>query len=43
MVSVEQDYQLVYDLDLAKLGKTIRYDVDHSEQVGTFDSDRVPA
>ncbi len=37
MVSVEEDYQLVYDLDLAKLGKSIDYDVDHSGEVGSFD------
>lgn len=37
MVSVEDDYQLVYDLDLSKLGKEIRYDVDRSEDVDTFD------
>lgn len=31
------DYQLVYDLDLSRLQKTITYDADHSSQVGPFD------
>jgi sialate O-acetylesterase len=36
-VSVQDDYQLVYELDLSKLGKEIEYAVDHSQQVGPFD------
>lgn len=31
------DYQLVYDLDLGKLGDEIQYQVDASDQVGPFD------
>lgn len=31
------DYQLVYELDLARLGTDIRYEVDHHELVGEFD------
>ncbi len=37
MVSVDKDYELVYDLDLSKLGKEIRYDVDRSGDVAAFD------
>src|SRR5437588_8987802 len=29
-----KDYQLVYDLDLAKLGQTISYDVDNRDKIG---------
>jgi sialate O-acetylesterase len=34
---VQDDYQLVYELDLSKLGKEIQYSVDHSQKVGPFD------
>lgn len=34
---VARDYQLVYDLDLSKLGAEIRYDVDNSSTTGAFD------
>ncbi|TWU10597.1 hypothetical protein Poly21_45030 [Allorhodopirellula heiligendammensis] len=34
---ISSDYQLVYDLDLAKLGKEIQYDVDNSNDVKAFD------
>lgn len=37
MVSVEEDYELVYDLDLSKLGAEVDYDVDRSASVGEFD------
>jgi sialate O-acetylesterase len=37
MVSVEKDYELVYDLDLSKLGGEISYDVNRSEDVEAFD------
>ncbi|MFM7037339.1 MAG: sialate O-acetylesterase [Planctomycetaceae bacterium] len=34
---VAAEYKLVYDLDLSKLSAEIRYDVDHSSEVGAFD------
>lgn len=34
---VAAEYKLVYDLDLSKLSADIRYDVDHSSEVGAFD------
>ena len=33
---VDEDYRLVYGLDLAKLGPTIQYDVDNSRSIGQF-------
>lgn len=32
-----EDYQLIYELDLAKLGSDIRYDLDKRTQAGDFD------
>lgn len=37
LVDVDRDYQLVYDLDLAKLGAEPTYDVDKSSEVTAFD------
>ncbi|MCA9060104.1 MAG: 9-O-acetylesterase [Planctomycetaceae bacterium] len=37
MLPVADQYTLVYDLDLGKLGGDIRYDVDNSRQVKGFD------
>ncbi|NND97882.1 MAG: 9-O-acetylesterase [Pirellulaceae bacterium] len=37
LLSIDTDYQLVYDLDLHKLQHSITYDVDHSSKVGAFD------
>jgi sialate O-acetylesterase len=37
LLSIEQDYRLVYDLDLGKLGGQFSYDVDHSEQTIAYD------
>ena len=34
--NIDEDYRLVYRLDLAKLGSTIQYDVDNSESIKTF-------
>lgn len=34
---IGKEYQLVYDLDLSKLGSDIRYDVDNSSSVAAFD------
>ncbi|MFT7633208.1 MAG: sialate O-acetylesterase, partial [Mariniblastus sp.] len=31
------NYKLVYELDLAGLGKSIKYEVDNSSQIGSFD------
>lgn len=36
LLSIESEYQLVYDLDLSELGKQIEYDVDRSDEVKTF-------
>lgn len=36
MLPIGKDYKLVYDLDLSKLGRTIRYDVNNSKSVGGF-------
>ncbi|MGB7327125.1 MAG: sialate O-acetylesterase [Rubripirellula sp.] len=33
---IDDDFRLVYDVDLAKLGKTISYTTDQSETAGTF-------
>ncbi|MEL6109961.1 MAG: 9-O-acetylesterase, partial [Planctomycetota bacterium] len=35
--AIEKDYRLVYDLDLGRLGESIEYDADHSDQVEGFD------
>ncbi len=37
MLSIEDDFRLVYDLDLKKLGRDINYDVDNSGQIDSFD------
>ncbi|TWT84850.1 hypothetical protein CA13_63310 [Planctomycetes bacterium CA13] len=37
MIPGLSDYQLVYDLDLAKLQRDITYDVDHAADVKSFD------
>ena len=37
LLSIENDYQLVYDLDLAKLKHDVQYDVDNSDQFNSFD------
>lgn len=37
LLSVEDDYQLVYDINLSKLNLAIRYDVDQSASIGPFD------
>jgi sialate O-acetylesterase len=37
VATVEEDFQLVYDLDLGNLGKEFQYDVDRSSEVGAFD------
>ncbi len=37
LLSIEDDYDLVYQLDLDRLKPQIRYDVDHSDQIGSFD------
>ncbi|MEQ9410082.1 MAG: sialate O-acetylesterase [Fuerstiella sp.] len=37
MLPISREYQLVYDLDLSKLGREIRYDADHSADVQSFD------
>ena len=37
MIPGHEQYQLVYDLDLAKLGSDIRYDIDQSQNIGGFD------
>ncbi|QDT04591.1 hypothetical protein K227x_29830 [Rubripirellula lacrimiformis] len=34
---IDGEYQLVYDLDLAKLGSKIQYDVDRSKETPAFD------
>ena len=36
LLSVEKDFQLVYDLDLSKLGSDIKYNVDNSGEVTSF-------
>ena len=36
-LSIKDEYKLVYDLDLAKLNANIRYDVDNSDSVGSFE------
>ncbi|WP_149498290.1 sialate O-acetylesterase [Roseiconus lacunae] len=35
--AIEREFTLVYDLNLKTLGRSISYDVDKSDQVGTFD------
>ncbi|QDT13260.1 sialate O-acetylesterase [Planctomycetes bacterium K23_9] len=35
-LSVDEGFRLVYRLDLSKLGKTVRYDVDNSDSIETF-------
>jgi sialate O-acetylesterase len=37
MLPIGDDYKLVYDLDLSKLGSSISYDVDNSNQIQSFD------
>ena len=37
LLDLDHDYQLVYDLDLSKLGSDPPYDVDNSSEVTTFD------
>ena len=37
LVPNSDQYQLVYDIDLSKLGKTIRYDVNKTSTIGAFD------
>ena len=34
---VASEYQLVYDLDLSRLGDSIQYNVDRSAEIGSFD------
>lgn len=34
---IDDQYELVYDLDLSNLGPTIEYDIDHSDHVKDFD------
>lgn len=34
---ISKEYQLVYDLDLVKLGTDFQYDVDNSDKIGKFD------
>ncbi len=36
-ISASKEYTLVYDLDLNKLGRDIKYDIDNSNKVKTFD------
>ena len=37
MINIEQEYRLVYDLDLSTLGSQIRYQVDDSNSISEFD------
>lgn len=36
MLPIGKDYKLVYDLDLSRLGRTIKYDVDNSSSIGGY-------
>ncbi len=36
-LNLSKEYQLVYDLDLSKLNQEIRYEVDNSKSIKTFD------
>ena len=37
LIEVDQDYELVYELDLGKLKKTVEYSIDRSGTVSEFD------
>lgn len=37
VIAIEGEYKLVYDVDLAKIGKDIPYSYDASESIGSFD------